>query len=119
MIEVDYYKRDDGFVIRIHLHNEVERDRLAHVFQRMAERQETSDLAREDGFRFGGIGVFLLGIVDKMRLEGVSVRNKEVNWSKTAEGWIEASGLVNGLTRSSHQILGDGDATIEVEFGAG
>jgi hypothetical protein len=120
MIKVDYYERNNDFVIRIRLHNEMERDRLASVFHLMAEGEARPlDLARQDGFSFTGIETLLLGVVDKMRLETVTVRDKEVNWAKTAEGWLEAFDLVNGLTGSSHQILGDGDATIEVELGAG
>jgi hypothetical protein len=53
-----------------------------------------------------------------MRLETVSISNEQVSWTKTKEGWLEACDLVNGLTRHSHQILGDGDATVEVELGA-
>src|SRR5438105_2151643 len=118
MIEVDHYARNDDFVIRIDLHNEVERNRLASVFHLVAKTRPL-DLARQDGFLCAGIETFVLGVVGKMHLETVSVRDKQVNWTKTAEGWLEASDLVNGLTMSSHQILGDGDATIEVELGAG
>ena len=120
MIEVDHYARNDDFVIRIGLHNEVERNRLASVFHLVAKGEARRlDLARQDGFLCAGIETFFLGVVGKMHLETVSVRDKKVNWTKTAEGWLEASDLVHGLTMSSHQILGDGDATIEVELGAG
>jgi hypothetical protein len=119
MIEVDRYERDHGFVVRIRLHDEVEKNRLTSVFHLMAGGERPLDLARQEGFRCADIDTFLLGVVGKMHLETVSIRNKEVNWTKTAEGWLEASDLVNGLTSASHQILGDGDATVEVELGAG
>jgi len=120
MVRVESYERNNEVVIRIRLRDEVERNRLASVLRRVATGEARSlDLARQDGFLSAGIETLLLGVADKMRLETVTVRDKEVSWTKTAEGWLEAFDLVNGLIGTSHQILGDGDAVIEVELGAG
>jgi hypothetical protein len=119
MIAVDRHEVGDGSVIRIRLNNEVDRSRLVSVFMRLADGEvRTLDLAEQDGFSCADMKAFVLGIVSKMRLETVSISNEQVSWTKTKEGWLEACDLVNGLTRHSHQILGDGDATVEVELGA-
>lgn len=117
MIVID---RDERRVVRVHLQTESDRDRLADVFRHAATNDgRRLDLAKQDGFICRDLKAFVLAVVDKMRFEAVSVRNNTVTWTKTSGGWLEAAELASALSGPSHQILGDGDATVEVHLGAG
>ena len=95
--------------------------RLDAVFRRLSSGEAASvDLHREPEVVVRNVAELTLSLASNMRTEGVQVfPDGRVRWTRTRDGWEEASGLLNGLVMHTRNELGFGDATIEVALGAG
>jgi len=119
MIAISKYDGPDGPVIRIALDTPRDLAALDSLFQRLSSGQaSTVDLHEEPQIALDALDQLTLSLAPAMRTETVSVSpDGSVRWTKTREGWEEASELLSGLTMHTHNYLGSGDATVEIQLG--
>lgn len=92
---------------------------LDSVFLRLSSGQASEvHLHEEPQIEFDALQRVTLALAPSMRTETVRVLpDGSIRWAKTREGWEEASELLHGLMMHTHNYLGFGDATVEVELG--
>src|SRR5262249_54974506 len=111
MIRIDEVATDREIAITIRLSDNSDVEQLNSVFLTLSSGEATQvDLARQEGVACSGIDALILSNTTAMRHERVTVAaDGKVYWTKTSEGWTEASELLLGLQLPSHQYLGSGD----------